>query len=142
MEGRARTGSDWRYAHVGLLAWDFFMVSCHLDPQRHVRLWHDAQGRLVGYALLGEDPLLDWQVLPEHQWQGLEEEALAWAEGLLAELRDEDPGRWSAALGAGARKDDGTYPEGTVHGLVDRELARLAKAVKDAAAEEKDDKKH
>ena len=106
MEGRARTGSDWRYAHVGLLAWDFFMVSCHLDPQRHVRLWHDSRGRLVGYALLGEDPLLDWQVLPEHQWQGLEEDALAWAEGLLADLRREDPARWSAPLGAGARKDD------------------------------------
>ena len=43
---------------------------------------------------------------------------------------------------AGGRKDDGTFPEGTVHGLVDRELARLAKAAKDAAAEDKDDKKH
>jgi mycothiol synthase len=106
IEGRARTGSDWRYAHVGLLAWDFFMVACHLDPQRHIRLWRDARGKLVGYAILGEDPLLDWQVLPEHQWQGIEEEALAWAEGLLAELRREDPARWSAPLVAGARQDD------------------------------------
>ena len=41
---------------------------------------------------------------------------------------------------AGRKKDDGTWEEGTVHGLVDRELVRLAKAVKDFA-EEKSAKK-
>ena len=55
MEARARTGSDWSHAHVGLLAWDFFMIHCHLDPRRHIRLWHDEGSRLVGYAMVGDD---------------------------------------------------------------------------------------
>ncbi len=37
MEARAQT-SDWRYAHVGELLFDFFMVACHLNPQAHIRL--------------------------------------------------------------------------------------------------------
>jgi mycothiol synthase len=105
MEGRARTG-DWRYAHVGLLAWDFFMVACHLDPRQHLRLWHDGDGKLVGHALLGEDPVLDWQVLPEHEWSGIEDEALSWAEELVAALRRHDPAKWSGPLGCGVRQDD------------------------------------
>ncbi len=105
MEARART-SDWRYAHVGLLAWDFFMVACHLDPRQHIRLWHGPDGRLIGYAILGEDPSLDWQVLPEHEWSGIEDEALAWAEELVAALRRHDPAKWSGPLGCGARQDD------------------------------------
>jgi mycothiol synthase len=105
MEGRSRTG-DWRYAHVGLLAWDFFMVACHLDPTRHIRLWHDNRGHLVGYALLGEDPHLDWQVLPDRQWQEIEDEALAWAEDALSGLRREDPEPWGGPLVCGARQDD------------------------------------
>ena len=43
---------------------------------------------------------------------------------------------------AGSRRADGTFEEGTVNFLVDRELARLAKVAKDAAAEDKDEKKH
>jgi ATP-dependent Lon protease len=43
---------------------------------------------------------------------------------------------------AGSRRAEGTFEEGTVHFLVDRELARLAKVAKDAAAEDKDEKKH
>lgn len=105
MEGRARTG-DWRFAHVGLLAWDFFMVACHLQPQEHIRLWHGADGRLVGYSLLSEDPLLDWQVLPECRWHGIEEEALAWAEERLIGLRAEQPERWGGVLVCGVRQDD------------------------------------
>jgi len=43
---------------------------------------------------------------------------------------------------AGTRREDGTFEEGTVHFLVDRELARLAKAVKTAGGgEDKDEKK-
>lgn len=107
MQGRALAGNDSRFAHVGLLAWDFFMILCHLDPMRHIRLWHDGGGRLVGYAVLGEDPLLDWQVLPEYRWRGIEDAALAWAEACLADRRREEPERWGGPLGCGARQDDG-----------------------------------
>ena len=34
MEARART-SDWRYSHAGELAFNFFMVACHLNPRKH-----------------------------------------------------------------------------------------------------------
>ena len=105
MEARAGTG-DWRYPHVGLLAWDFFMIVCHLDPRRHIRLWHDESGRLAGYAMVGDDPQLYWQVPPQHEWSGIESEALAWAEVLVADLRRDDPGQWSEALVSGARQDD------------------------------------
>ena len=106
MEARARTGSDWSHAHVGLLAWDFLMVLCHLDPQRHIRLWHGEGGRLVGYAMVGDDPQFFCQVLPQHGWSGIESEGLAWAEALVADLRRDDPAQWSGALMSGARQDD------------------------------------
>jgi len=57
MEARSTT-DDWHYAHIGELLFGFFMVACHLDPKEHIRLWHDAD-RLVGYAILGEDPSFD-----------------------------------------------------------------------------------
>jgi mycothiol synthase len=105
MEARRRT-RDWSYAHVGELGWSFFMVLCHLDPREHVRLWHDRTGNLVAYAILGEDPWFDCQVRPEHAWNGIESEALDWAEDRLAGLRTRDAGRWSENLEAGARQDD------------------------------------
>jgi len=86
MEARSRT-DDWHYSHVGELAWGFFMVACHLNPPEHIRLWHDAEGKLVAYAVLGEDPSFDFQVLPEYEWSGIETEAMAWAETRLTELR-------------------------------------------------------
>jgi len=70
MEARSRA-NDWRYWHVGELAFSFFMIDCHLDPRRHVRLWHDG-GKLVGYATLNDDPFFDWQVLPEYEGKGIE----------------------------------------------------------------------
>jgi mycothiol synthase len=105
MDARSRT-SDWRYAHIGELLWNFFMVVCHLDPREHVRLWHDEAGRLVAYAMLGEDPLFECQVLPEHEWYSLEFEALNWAETRLVELRKISPLKWGGHLAAGTRQDD------------------------------------
>ncbi len=105
MAARAGT-ADWRYAHVGELNWNFFMVACHLKPQEHIRLWHDAAGKLAGYAMLGEDPSVDWQILPEYEWTGIEAEMLDWAETRLAELRQDDAQRWSGHLVSGARQDD------------------------------------
>jgi ribosomal protein S18 acetylase RimI-like enzyme len=104
MEARSHT-DDWRYAHVGDLLFQFFMVACHLNPQEHIRLWHD-NGRLVGYAVLGEDPAFDWQVLPEYEWRGIGTEAMAWAETRLTELRQHDGRQWGGHLVSGARQDN------------------------------------
>src|SRR3972149_4877079 len=93
MEARSQT-DVWHYAHVGDLLFQFFMVACHLNPQEHLRLWHDA-GKLVGYAVLGEDPSFDCQVLPEYEWCGIETEAMAWAETRQTELRKRDAQLWS-----------------------------------------------
>jgi mycothiol synthase len=105
MEARSRA-DDGHYWHVGDLAWGFFILACHLNPQEHIRLWHDGEGKLVGYAVLGEEPSVDWQVLPEYEWSGIESEALAWAETRLTELRQRDAKRWSSNLVSGARQDD------------------------------------
>ena len=105
-EARSRT-DDWHYAHIGDLMWGFFMIACHLNPQEHIRLWHNDEGKLVGYALLGEDPSFDWQVLPEYEWSGIETEAMDWAETCLAELRKRDTQQWSGSLVSGARQDNG-----------------------------------
>ncbi len=104
MDARSKT-TDWRYWHVGELAFTFFMIDCHLDPRRHVRLWRDGE-KLVGYATLNNDPFFDWQVLPEYEGQGFESEALAWAEGLVAELRAEDAERWKGPMVVGTRIDN------------------------------------
>jgi mycothiol synthase len=105
MEGRSRT-NDWHYAHVGELIWGFFMVTCHLNPHEHIRLWHGKQGKLVAYAILGEDPSFDCQVFPEYEWTGIEAEAMDWAEMRLRELRMHDAKRWGGHLVSGARRDD------------------------------------
>jgi ribosomal protein S18 acetylase RimI-like enzyme len=84
---------------------NFFMVACHLDPQQHIRLWH-ADGKLVAYAILGEDPAFDCQVFPGYEWSGIEEEALAWAEECVEDLRRQDAERWGGKMVAGARQDD------------------------------------
>jgi ribosomal protein S18 acetylase RimI-like enzyme len=91
---------------VGELAWNFFMVDCHLNPREFIRLWHDDKGKLAGFAMLGEDPSIDWQVSPEYEWCGIEAEALAWAEKRLAELREGEPERWRGGLVSGARQDN------------------------------------
>ena len=105
VQARART-SDWRYWHVGELAFSFFMVACHLDPCEHIRLWHEADGELAGFAILGEDPSFDCQVLPEYEWCGIEKSALAWVESCLVEKRVTSAQEWSHHLVAWARQDD------------------------------------
>lgn len=104
MEARSRT-DDWHYAHVGELLFGFFMVACHLNPKEHIRLWH-ADNKLVGYAILGEDPSLDFQVLPEYEWCGIETEAMLWAETWIAGLRKQDAKQWSGNFVSGARQDN------------------------------------
>jgi mycothiol synthase len=105
MEARSRT-NDWHYAHVGDLMWGFFMVTCHLNPQEHIRLWYDDEDKLVGYAVLGEDPSFDCQVLPEFEWSGIETEAMAWAETRVTELCKRDAQQWGGNFVSGARQDD------------------------------------
>ncbi len=105
MDARSRA-DGWHYWHVGDLTWGFFMLACHLNPQDHIRLWHDDEGKLVGYAVLGEEPSVDCQVLPEYEWSGIEIEAMAWAETRLTELRKRDAQRWNGNLVSGARQDN------------------------------------
>jgi ribosomal protein S18 acetylase RimI-like enzyme len=104
MEGRSCT-NDWHYAHVGELMWGFLMVACHLNPIEYIRLWHDGD-KLVGYAVLGEDPSFDFQVLPEYEWCGIETEAMAWAKTRLDVLRKSNAQRWSGKFVSGARQDN------------------------------------
>ena len=104
MEARLLT-NDWHYAHVGELAFNYFMVACHLDPLEHIRLWHD-HGKLIAYAILGEDPSFDCQVLPAYEWSGIESEALLWAEARLDQLRKLDEKQWGGDLVSGVRQDD------------------------------------
>jgi ribosomal protein S18 acetylase RimI-like enzyme len=102
-QGRFQT-NDWHYAHIGDLLFTYFMVLSHLNPSQHIRLWHDGE-RLVGYAVLGEDPAFDWQVLPDYEWRGIEEEALEWAESLLVRLRQDENTSWGGPIVTGARQD-------------------------------------
>jgi mycothiol synthase len=104
MQARRQSG-DWRYAHVGELTFQYLMVACHLNPRDFIRLWH-AGGRLVGYAVLGEDPSFDFQILPEFAWSGIEEEAVRWAEEEIARLRKADPQQWGGKCTSGSRQDD------------------------------------
>jgi GNAT superfamily N-acetyltransferase len=104
MAGRTQT-DDWRYPHVGDLLWWFFIVVCHLDPREHIRLWHAGE-KLVGYAILGEDPSFDIQVLPAYTWRGIEEEALVWAEKRIGTLCKSDAQLWGGPIVSGARQDD------------------------------------
>jgi len=104
MEARSLTG-DWRYAHVGELMWSFFMVVSHLDAQKDIRLWH-AGGKLVAYAILGEDPSFDFQVLPGKEWSGIEAEALVWTQERITDVRRHDPKTRGGHLVCGARQDD------------------------------------
>ena len=104
MEARRQT-DDWRYAHVGELNFNYFMLVCHLDPRQFIRLWFDGAA-LVGYATLGEDPAWDFQVLPGYEWQGIEAQALAWVEARLAELRPHHPEAFGGPLVTGARQDN------------------------------------
>jgi ribosomal protein S18 acetylase RimI-like enzyme len=106
MQGRWQT-DEWRYMHVGEMTFRFFMVHCHLKPQEHIRLWHTAEGELIGYAILGEDPYVDWQVLPAYEWAGIEDEAIAWVETYLAELREREVEQWGGNLVCGAWQDNG-----------------------------------
>jgi ribosomal protein S18 acetylase RimI-like enzyme len=105
MEGRSFT-NDWHYPHVGDLNFWFFMVLCHLHPPQFIQLWHDCAGKLMAYAILGDDPSFDCQVLPEYEGCGIEAEALAWAEARLHELVRQDASRWGGRLVSGSRQDD------------------------------------
>lgn len=85
MEARLQT-QDWRFEHVGELVWNFFMTACHLNPHQFVRLWHIRQGKLVAYAILGDDFSLDFQVHPAFTGLEIEEDILRWAIDKVSDL--------------------------------------------------------
>ena len=104
MDARSQT-DDWHYAHVGELIFNFFMIDSHLDPCRYIRLWYDGD-QLIGYAMISEDPSFDWQLLPDYEWCGIEDEAIAWGENLVSELCREDDKTWGGGIVSGARQDN------------------------------------
>ena len=125
MEARRQT-DDWRYWHVGELIWSFFMIDCHLIPEEFIRLWHTTDGKLIGYALLGDGPYFDCQVLPDYVGEGIETEALAWAEGLLSDFPTPTAQTWGEHFDSGVRQDDArriAFLEG--HGFQPGEYAEV-----------------
>src|SRR5262249_19215312 len=107
MAARSCTDTDeWRYWHVGDLLWAFLALTSHFDPHEHICLWHNEHGTLAGFALVGEDPAFECQVLPEDAWAGIEEEALTWAVTRRTELAARNAQRWGGAFVWGAQQDD------------------------------------
>lgn len=104
MEARSLTG-DWRYPHLGDLLWQFLLVERHLGARRHIRLWHDGP-RLAGYAVLAENPLFEWQVHPDYERQGIQQQAWEWAQTLINEMRRLHPQDWDGPCVSGSRQDD------------------------------------
>lgn len=98
---------DWRTWHIGAgLVWNFFLLSARVDPREHIRLWFDRTGICIAMAWLGDDVSIDWQILPQYEWQGLEEEAMEWATTHLAELRAREPVQWKRPLGTWSVHND------------------------------------
>lgn len=68
-----------------------WFTSPSIDPQRNIRLWEDAGGRLVGMALLmtlaptetSTDGRLVFYIHPDAAQSGLDDELIAWAESRL-----------------------------------------------------------
>jgi ribosomal protein S18 acetylase RimI-like enzyme len=104
MVGRSYT-TDWHYPHIGEFLFNYFMVACHLELHVCIRLWHH-HSQLVAYAILGEDPSLDIQMLPEYEWTGIEAEAFSWSEETLAKFRSRFAEAWGGRLVCVARQDD------------------------------------
>ncbi len=104
MLGRSQT-DDWHYPHVGDLLFGFLNIACHLNPQEHIRLWHQEK-QLLGYATLAEDPAFDFAVLPGYEGCGIEEEAIQWAQTCVAEFRRKGVEGLIGPLISGARQDN------------------------------------
>jgi len=74
------------------------------EVQVNTSLWHDAQGRLVGFALVDEFNNLLFDVLPEATGQGLETQMIAWGVERIRQTRPLEGE--SPTLDAGCREDD------------------------------------
>ncbi len=83
----------------------FLMVACHLNAQEYIRLWHAGQ-KLVGYAVVGEDPSFDFQVLPEYEWYGIEDEAIQWAEERIQKMNGRNDTNGKGKCVSGSRQDN------------------------------------
>jgi mycothiol synthase len=88
------------------------MLDPNRDPQRDVRLWEDAAGRLVGFGAMWipraqpdadkVDADLYMRIHPDTRLQGLEDEILAWGEARTREVARERGVK--AQLFSGARE--------------------------------------
>jgi ribosomal protein S18 acetylase RimI-like enzyme len=104
MLGRSRT-NDWHYPHIGEFLFNYFMVACHLDVNICIRLWYH-HSHLIAYAILGEDPSFECQVLPEYEWSGIEAEAFRWALETLDKFRQRFAQEWKGSLVSSVRQDN------------------------------------
>jgi mycothiol synthase len=103
---RARTGHGcW---HVGDLVWRLFLHSIRYDLGRMVRLWEDANGNLVGFAVVSPPTAkgtvcFDLQVHPQERGRGSEEQMLDWVEAwgheAIARMPDAPPLRLATDTG-------------------------------------------
>jgi len=87
---RRDTGHYAGYWHIGAgLTWRTFLMSFRVDLRTNIRLWEDAAGALIGFAIFGDDFSMDMQVRPDARWQGVEQEMLVWAETRWREGMDD-----------------------------------------------------
>jgi mycothiol synthase len=109
-QARLRLGhSCW---HVGDLVWRLFLHSIRYDLGQMLRLWEDAGGDLLGFAIVSPPTAtgticFDLQVDPQKRGQGLEERMLDWIEAWGRETMVETVGTLSAHYST----DTGVYDD-------------------------------
>jgi GNAT superfamily N-acetyltransferase len=95
IDARATLGhSCW---HAGDLAWRLFLHSIRYDLRRMLRLWENAGGDLLAFAILSPPTpkgtvRFDLQVHPSERGHGLEEQMLDWVEAWGPEVAATPPG--------------------------------------------------
>jgi mycothiol synthase len=92
------------YWHVGDLLWGMYQNTV-FDPFRHIRLWENEEGELLGFAWFRPRAVLELEIDPRFgRDDTLEGQMLAWGEAHCRELLDE--GNAERLFLASARDDD------------------------------------
>ena len=100
---RAARAPDSSYWHVGDLVWGMFQNSV-FDPTANIRLWHDANRSLLGFAWFDPPNEVQLEIHPSLRFDGpLPEAMLSWAEARRGQLAE---GGTDIELLARALEDD------------------------------------